>query len=392
VLLAEFVLALSLQATGTPPPADNQAAPPAKPPPAADEGLLKKGSFAGSYLLPGTSVSVKVGGYLKLDVIHDFDAIGSEDSFDPTTIPTDGTKGENTQVQAKQTRLNLDVRTPTDLGDARIFLEVDFFGSGTTLRMRHAYATLGNLLVGQTWSTFMDEDASPPTLDFEQPIAFATVRNPQVRWTQPLTADFYGAFAIEAPNSEIEAPPVPGKSEDPYPDLTSRFRWTNPVGHVQASAFAGWARFRPDTGGKDDAFLWAFLLAANFNVWGKDQLMGQIGYGPGIARYNSGIVAAPDANGDLEGLPVMGWFVDYQHWWSDTWSSNAVWSMARVDKLSGQVAGDIRELRYGAANVVWNFLPWASAGVEYLYGMREDLDGHHGTANRVQLSFIFKLP
>jgi hypothetical protein len=66
--------------------------------------------------------------------------------------------------------------------------------------------------------------------------------------------------------------------------------------------------------------------------------------------------------------------------------------MARVDKLSGQVAGDIRELRYGAANVVWNFLPWASAGVEYLYGMREDLDGHHGTANRVQLSFIFKLP
>lgn len=53
---------------------------------APEQGLLQKGSFPGSYLLPGTHVSVRVGGYLEVDVIHDFNAIGSGDSFDPRTM------------------------------------------------------------------------------------------------------------------------------------------------------------------------------------------------------------------------------------------------------------------------------------------------------------------
>jgi hypothetical protein len=45
--------------------------------------------------------TLKVGGYVKVDLIHDFDAIGSQDSFDPRTIPTDGSEGRNTQMQAQ---------------------------------------------------------------------------------------------------------------------------------------------------------------------------------------------------------------------------------------------------------------------------------------------------
>lgn len=385
--LIALVAALSLQAGDL--PTSLQAA---EPPAAKDEGLLKKGSFPGSYLVPGTSVSFKFGGYLKVDVIHDFNPVASEDSFDPRTIPTDDSKGENTQVQAKQTRFNLDIRTPTDLGDVRMFFEVDFFGSGTTLRMRHAYATLDGLLVGQTWTTFMDEDAMPPTLDFEEPVAYATLRVAQVRWTQPLAEKWYIAFAIEAPDSELDVMPDPGKREDPYPDLTTRLRWSGDWGHLQLSGWTGWAQYRRTVGGKDQAFLWAAMLAGSITTFGKDKFMFQAGIGDGMGRYRSGLVAGPDENGSLTAIPVAAFEVSYQHFWSDAWWSNICYSVAHADPLGGQAGTTLKTVRYAAVNLVYNFLSWASAGVEYLYGFRKNLDDTDGEANRIMVSFKFLLP
>ena len=110
------------------------------------------GDFPGSILIPGSSVSMKLGGYTKLDLIRDFDAIGNTDKFDTTTIPTDGTNDQNWRLHARQTRLNLDLRNRTAFGEVRGFVEGDFFGDGNALRLRHAYAEVGALLAGQTWS------------------------------------------------------------------------------------------------------------------------------------------------------------------------------------------------------------------------------------------------
>ena len=40
----------------------------------------------------------KPGGRIKLDIIRDFNPIGSEDSFDPRTIPVDGSEGSNSNL------------------------------------------------------------------------------------------------------------------------------------------------------------------------------------------------------------------------------------------------------------------------------------------------------
>ena len=44
-----------------------------------------------------------------------------------------------------------------------------------------------------------------------------------------------------------------GTRQDPYPDLTTRWRWTHGMGHVQLSGFAGWAWFDLAAGSPDDA-------------------------------------------------------------------------------------------------------------------------------------------
>lgn len=47
-------------------------------------------------ILDGGDVEARfrIGGYGKLDFIHDFDAVGDTDKFDVATIPTDGRPGE----------------------------------------------------------------------------------------------------------------------------------------------------------------------------------------------------------------------------------------------------------------------------------------------------------
>ena len=123
----------------------------------------------------------KPGGRIKLDIIRDFNPIGSEDSFDPRTIPIEGSEGGNSQLHARETRLFLDMRGPVEGKELRMYIETDFYGSGSVFRLRHAYGSWGGLLAGQTWSTFLDDANFPNTIDFESPMAFPSIRQAQVR-------------------------------------------------------------------------------------------------------------------------------------------------------------------------------------------------------------------
>jgi hypothetical protein len=346
-------------------------------------------SSEGVFRIPNSKATIGIGGFARLDLIHDFDAIGSEDGFDPATIPTDGTEGEGTRLHAKWTRLNVDFRRPTRRGPARIFIETDFFDDDKALRIRHAYGSVGPLLAGQTWTTFMDEDAIPPTLDLEEPRAYVFVRHGLIRWSSEGGKRLRWALALEEPDSEIEAPVgIPGSSEDAWPDLTGRVRWNLGASHLQAAAFVGQARFRADAGPKDDATVWGLSLTGRFATVGLDTLRFQLAYGDGLARYHGGLAAAPDGNGRLEAIPTTSTMLAYQHYWHRRLSSNLVGSYGVEDNTAGQSPDALHTVGYAALNLVWEFAEKISFGGEYLYGSREDKDGASGTANR--LLFVFK--
>jgi hypothetical protein len=343
----------------------------------------------GIFKIPNSKATIGIGGFARLDLIHDFDAIGSEDGFDPSTIPTAGREGENTRLHAKWTRLNVDFRRPTRRGPARIFVETDFFDSENALRLRHAFGSVGPLLVGQTWTTFMDEDAIPPSLDLEEPRAFVFVRQAMVRWSWNRSDRLSWALALEDPDAEIEPPVgVPGSSEDPLPDLTARVRRNWGASHLQLSAFVGQARFRSDAGPEDDVTIWGLSLTGKATTVGSDALRFQLAYGPGLARYHGGLAAAPDGNGQLEAIPAIGTMLSYQHYWTERLSSHLVGSYGREDNTAGQSSDALHAVGYAALNLVWEFAEKISFGGEYLYGTREDNDGASGHANR--LLFVFK--
>jgi hypothetical protein len=319
----------------------------------------------------------------------------NEDSFDTRAIPIDAGERTNSNLIAKETRLSIDIRGPAEGHELRMYVEGDFYGSGSAFRMRHAYGTWRGLLAGQTWSTFMDEDNLPRTIDFESPTAMAIIRQAQLRYTWKFGAAT-AAVAVEDNKSAINVPDgVDGRAEFPSPDFAVRLRYDFSNGHIMTSAFAGAARFRPTGEDPDTVTLWGWMLSANFETVGRDTIYGVVTFGDGIGRYRGGIAAVPDFDGQLHAVRVLAFMGGYEHFWAERWSSNAVSSIAGADDQPFFDDDFNRELTYGAVNLLYWFLGdrgWM--GVEYLYGKRAVFGGspNSGTAHRVQYAVRFNFP
>jgi len=337
-----------------------------------------------------------LGGFFKLSVNHDFDANSSPDLFDPRSIPVDGTRGTNTRITARETRLSLGLKGPAGRRNLEFLLEGDFFGPGTgtgnTFRLRHAYARYGALLAGQTWTTFMDELNIPPTIDFEHALATPLVRQGLVRVTTAVSPGGELAFALEESDPVVLNPTaIPGAVEKAWPDLTTRYRLTGRRGHIQLSGFLGQTRFRNTAGDPREVTIGGVLLSARLQLFEADAASLELVYGPGVGRYRGDASASLDSTGHLRTVDLAGLTIGYQHRWSERWSSHVVVSPVRVVGDAGPPTAD-DGFDYLAANLLYWFIDKrAWIGGEYLYGRRRLVNGTRATGHRIQLAVRFNI-
>jgi hypothetical protein len=359
--------------------------------------IIQQDSETGGLLFPRSGVTLKIGGFIKADLIHDFDAIEDTDRFNTGTIFTDGREGQNTRGHARLTRFNLDVRWPTNDHTVRTFAEVDFFGSGSTLRLRHAYGEVGPLLAGQTWSTFIDPAIIPAILDNEssQSGVFLT-RRLVFRWTQPLFFDgLTGAVAVEdaASTSTIIPPPgILGRVENTLPDFVGRLHYAHDQGHLQSAAFIGASGFQPQSGLRDDEMVWGFNFTGSLDLTENDTLKFQTAFGDGLSRFDGVAAVGPDSGGRLSATKAFTWAIAYEHDWSDCLSSTFAYAKPRREPADGEPADAIRGTQFLAVNLVWQPFERTFTGIEYLFGSREDKNGARGEGNRVMFSVRYNLP
>lgn len=338
---------------------------------------------------------VKLGGYVKLDAIHDFNQMGNTTSFDPRAIPVTNDPtipDENSALTARQTRLNLDLNGPFHL-----FVEGDFEGTGNAFRLRHAYGELkvgdkGTVLAGQTWTTFMDTEAMPETLDFESPTAFPQIRQALARYTSDLGNGCYWAVAMEDPQSDVLVPAgVTGATGELIPDIDAGINYAAENFHVRLGLFGGAVRFEQAGGTTQNEALWAMNVATKVKTTGKDNAIGQITYGNGAGRFRGGDVAAINGSGDLVGIKVIALMASYQHYWNDELRSTIVYSWAGGNPPENLAADTTERLDYFAMNLIWQFNPRAWTGIEYLHGSRESISHDYGGDHRLQLSIKFDI-
>ncbi|MDZ7608576.1 MAG: DcaP family trimeric outer membrane transporter [Cyclobacteriaceae bacterium] len=304
---------------------------------------------AGWWQIPKTTTQIKAGGYVKFDFIHDFNPIGSPDFFDVSKIPTDGSEGASSHLNAKETRLFVDVKSTIKNTSIRTYVEGDFYGSGSAFRLRMAFLEIGkHWLVGQTWSNFMDESIIPATLDFEKPGAYAFARNPMVRYKMELSKSSYLAFALEQPVENDQKPVESGAFYSPFPDLNARFRVSEKWGHIQLSAFLAHLTYEYTAGGNDKETFYGGNLSGRLNVAKADYLFFQGLYGPGIGRYRGGMSSGLDADGNLEAIVDKGFTLGYEHRWCNAFTSLVVYNHGINENTEGQPSNSLYQTNYGA--------------------------------------------
>ena len=367
-------------------------------------GAVTGGEFAGSLKAPGSELSIRIGGYVKLDGIVDFDPIGDEDQFSVSAIPTADGGGfdHRTRFHARQSRIFIEAQDgETAYGPFRVFLEMDFFGSGGDqlgnshgLRLRQAYGSLGRVLAGQTWTTFMDAWILPDLLDFHGPSGELVTRQAQLRVGHDFDNGVQLAAALENPETDVRADPSDAGTRltgvDELPDAVLRARWARDFGHLQSAILLRRLSVQ-DAGIDDNETGWGYTVSGRLMLAGRDQLFAQLSLGKGMARYMNdlsglGLDAAVRPDGRIEALPVIGGYAGYQHWWSEQLRSSFVYGQSRVDLESYQPEATFERGQYAAANLIWSPLPQTNFGVEYLYGKRENKSGAEGDARRLQVS------
>ncbi len=370
--------------------------------------VVSAGDFPGSLRIPGTDAALKIGGQVRVTLVDSFAAIGTGDRFVTSSIPVEGTataaQGPRLTMTAIPSRFNIDVRSPSKVGDVRSFLEADFAGSSGTLRLRHAFLQWGKLLVGQTWSTFADPEAEPDGIDFEGLNAIALFRQVQVRYSQPITEKVRLAVSVENPKPSVSG--ATGVSK--LPDLVLRLRWDpgqplvsfgllRKVGHVQAAVVLRQIRASPESMPDRAAFTPGYGVGASGRlntgwIFEGDDLTFSAYAGMGIGRYITdldsfgGQDAVFDvATGSLEALPVVAGYLGYELGWTKKLRSALTAGWVKVSNLDIQAASSLRETVRGSANLIWSPLSRLDFVAEFLWGKRWNKDGAWGESTQLQI-------
>ncbi len=375
--------------------------------------------FPGAWYLPGTTAAMKIGGYVNLSLVDSLDPMLINDRFIVGSIPPDGTSvpgaEKGTTVSADQTRLNLEYREQTNLGEIRAFIEGDFRGDGDTqnFRLRHAFGQFRSFLAGKTWSTWMDTESRPEEVDVEGLNSQILRRHALVRWTPQFGEELKLKLALEDPKTDV----INGTSERSRSDLVASLvkmplgplgRWNYRVGLIlrdlkaTSSDLVGSGEDPTIT---DSTTGWGITTSGRQPVswWGEgdDFFVWQVTYGRGIGYYinDLGTIGGGDAvfdnEGKLHALPILAGYVSYQHiWpkrlkfmrdWPGILRSNFTVGVVEIDNYDFQKDSDYRRTVRASTNLIYNPTANVQLGVEFLWGQRTNKDDSKGSA--VQLQF-----
>jgi hypothetical protein len=355
--------------------------------------------YPGFFHLPGTRTILRIDGSARTDFIYDPRTSVLTDSFVTSSIPIPAVSGPSNFIASiRGSRVSADFRFPlTDQKIARTFFQLDFFGANgaTAPRLRHFYGQIDNVLVGQTFTNFMDPDAFADSLDTQGANSAVSVRVPQGRYSFALGKGASASVSVEVPSSNIAfsiagAPAVPFT---PAPDTTIKLRNEWERGHIQlASAFRNLGAQLPN-GVRETVFGWGVNGTSGIDVYGKDNVVFQVAYGHGISRYVGdtaplNLDAAPRTLTDLslEALPLFATYGSYQHYWSPGVRSSGTFAFVQVQNTQFQPAITYHKGTYTSANLIWNVVGSLDLGVEGIYGWVEEKSGARANAPRFQFT------
>lgn len=354
--------------------------------------------YPGSWPLFGTDYRMKIGGYVRMDALEDFDGTGDKYQFLISEIAVDGSpeaeRSSYFNMFVRETRFNFDIRKNKAGEPAQqVFIEMDFFDeSSTSPRLRHAYFVYGHLVAGQTWSTLVELRSLADTLNFAYGNILYSGRPVQVRWQTPVKDNWSWAAAIEMPSTGgIDNPNALGGRASPNaPALVGRMTYEDPSRVVMLGGAVGQLRWDGEGTGPDaTATAWALVVAGRQYLGEKDYLTWNLSYGDGTAENITALAgsnanATLTTNGELETSEAANIALGFAHKFTPKLTTNLAFAWTGIEQSDLRAADSIRRGRVSHVNLIWSVSNALSTGVEYMWGYRENVDGAQGDASRLQ--------
>jgi hypothetical protein len=337
------------------------------------------GDIGGSFRLPGSETSIRIYGHAEAQMIVDLKGTAPGDNF--TNLmeqPLDGrdagfSKGK-TKLTAQTSRFGFETSTPTSIGALSTKVEGDFYAycgaecNRNRFRLRHAYGEYAGWLIGQTWSTFMDLDNLPETVDFNGPIGSPFSRRMMVRYTyaDPKAGNKF-TFAAEDPEDGAR-----------MPNLVARFDKSFDWGAVNVRLLAHEKRV-----GSESKRGSGFGLGGSYKLTGDDLLMGQWARVTGDYDMMYGSFGyTTDASGRILFDKVDGVVLGWAHTVNPKLRTNVALGLTRS---KGDAVFDNRRLTQLHAGFIYVPVKNVELGAEYIQGSRKTFDGDSGKMSRFDL-------
>ncbi|WP_420476308.1 DcaP family trimeric outer membrane transporter [Noviherbaspirillum sp. ST9] len=387
------------------------------------------GDIPNSFRLPNSDTSLRVYGFAELNAVHEFKGDNSDQDYSTFLpyAPLKGTAAGNrkgrTYLTGRTSRFGIEAATPSPYGPIAMKIEGDFnndprtgnsavYGTAGNIftqqatnsynfRLRHAYGQFGGLLAGQTWSTFMDLDSLPETVDFNGPIAATFIRQPQIRYTYPMAG--MGSFTVALENSVSyvldNTATVTPAGFSRVPDLVGRWDKGFDWGTVSLRALSHEHRLDDGASVNLSRRGWGVAASGMVKTVDNDFLTWTVTGGNGIGRYLNYVEGAFYDAGTNRILmeKAAGVVLGYQHKPSDTLRynfalgyqknfKNEYTDFAVANGLDSGRFGINRKLWQAHIGAIWNPVKGVDIGTEYIFGRRTTLAGEDGDMSRINLS------
>ncbi|MEG0342189.1 MAG: DcaP family trimeric outer membrane transporter [Acinetobacter sp.] len=347
--------------------------------------------------------NVDVYGILRLDGAVDFKdttAARGRTSNQINKVPFDAISGERSDFTIAATRFGVDIKNLADREDVKAKLEADFWvdnGKGDgKLRIRHAYVSFDDWLLGQTWSLMSNMETMTESIDYTQFLGVSTSRLPQIRRDFNFNASNKLQLALEYASDRTSE----------LPALTAKYIYKNQAILLMGQGFIN--EKRAEVNQQDiDKVSWGIGLGARYKFTPQQSVQANYYHVKGDQKFVSyttqgsssdGAAMGGDYSIDLNNNSLLLNEFDsltfgYSHKLNDQWRGNIAASWMKFTDDNAYAKANItnnKQLTDHAINLIYTPRPYLDLGVEYHLGERESFEGKTADISRVNLSAQYK--
>ena len=327
-----------------------------------------------------------------------------------SAVPLEGTEAERKnsdkfQSTLNATRFGLNFKTPIS-GDHKLGgkMELDFFGGAgrDTFRIRHAYLTYDDWLVGQTWSNFNALEYFPETVDASLSVGGSLTRVPQIKYTVPVDQKLNLSFSLE--DSKAETVTRTG-TQDFTTDPDAKLKFPSATGRINykfdnGSALSGRAfltQKATNHEGNDDFLAWGAALGGKHQITDNTLVRFDYNHIKGDTKNVlwSNMAYVFDSNGKMQENEFDAITVGVTQKISPKLRSTLGMGYMKAkdsNTFAQLVTNDTtqnKELKEAWINMFYTPVKTLNFGVEYMYGERKTFNDLTGKDNRINFTAIY---